>query len=140
MWARRYAGNAHEAEDIAQEALLRAWRHRGALRSGEFFRGWLASIVRNEAARMGARPRPEPTASLDQSAVEDEALVQAATRVDLRTALLRLDTDEQRLLNLRYEHDLTQAAIARHLEMPEGTVKVRLHRARAKLHRALSER
>ena len=40
------------------------------------------------------------------------------------------------LLRLRYNEDLTQAAIARRLGIPEGTVKVRLHRVRAKLRRA----
>ncbi len=43
---------------------------------------------------------------------------------------------ERELLEMRYQEDLTQAAIADKLGIPEGTVKVRLHRARNKLRRA----
>lgn len=58
-------------------------------------------------------------------------------RIDLRTALATLDERDRTLLLLRYGEDLTQPAIAQLLDMPEGTVKVHLHRARAKLRRAL---
>jgi RNA polymerase sigma-70 factor, ECF subfamily len=52
---------------------------------------------------------------------------------DLYEAMERLSERDRRLLEMRYEEDLTQGAIARRLGIPEGTVKVRLHRARAKL-------
>ena len=61
-------------------------------------------------------------------------------RADLHAALRCLDQRDRRLLMLRYEEDMTQAAIARLLEIPEGTVKVQLHRARDKLRRALGNR
>ena len=57
-------------------------------------------------------------------------------RADLHAALERLDERDRKLLMLRYGEDMTQAAIAQLLEIPEGTVKVRLHRARDKLRRA----
>ena len=47
--AYRYASNPSEAEDIAQDALLRAWRRRSTLRDAERRNQWLAAIVRNEA-------------------------------------------------------------------------------------------
>lgn len=52
---------------------------------------------------------------------------------DLHAALEALSERDRELLEMRYEEDLTQAAIASRLGIPEGTVKVRLHRARAKL-------
>lgn len=58
-------------------------------------------------------------------------------RADLHAALNRLDKRERQLVRLRYDEDMTQAAIARRLGIPEGTVKVRLHRVRAKLRRAI---
>lgn len=52
---------------------------------------------------------------------------------DLHAALGRLSERDRRLLEMKYGEDLTQATIARRLGIPEGTVKVRLHRARNKL-------
>ena len=65
---------------------------------------------------------------------EPDAVV--ATEADLHAALGCLSQRDRQLLELRYEEDLTQAAIATKLGIPEGTVKVRLHRARDKLRRA----
>jgi len=139
--AYRYASNPSEAEDIAQDALLRAWRRRSTLRDAQRRNQWLAAIVRNEAFRQHARVRPDPTAAIEgQEGEEDEEVVATVDRVDLHAALERLSERDRRLLEMRYEEDLTQAAIARRLGIPEGTVKVRLHRARGKLRRAYSLR
>jgi RNA polymerase sigma-70 factor (ECF subfamily) len=137
--ARRHAPG-HDAEDIAQEAMIRAWRHRARLRDASRLIPWLSTIVRNEAARAYARDRPDPIAEIDRSeGIEDEELGAVAARLELGQAISHLDGAERLLLGLRYGRDMTQPAIARLLSMPEGTVKVRLHRAREKLHRALSE-
>jgi RNA polymerase sigma-70 factor (ECF subfamily) len=72
-------------------------------------------------------------------ACSEDELSSIHVRADVQAAVGRLEDGERRLLDLRYREDLTQSAIARLLEMPEGTVKVRLHRAREKLHQALSE-
>jgi RNA polymerase sigma-70 factor, ECF subfamily len=97
--------------------------------------------VRNEPARAHARSRPEPIADLDATAgCEDDRLEDVFRRAEIQEAMSHLDSRERELLDLRYGRDLTQPAIAKTLDMPEGTVKVRLHRARAKLHQALSDR
>ena len=135
--AYRYASNPSEAEDIAQDALLRAWRRRSTLRESERRNQWLATIVRHEAFRQHSRIRPSPTAIIETyEAVEDAQVIATVERVDMRAALKRLSDRDRQLLELRYSEDLTQRAIARRLEIPEGTVKVRLHRARNKLRRA----
>jgi RNA polymerase sigma-70 factor (ECF subfamily) len=132
--AYRYASNPSEAEDIAQDALLRAWRRRSTLRDSERRNQWLATIVRNEAFRQHARVRPDPTSTLEFSeGAEDERVLAAVELADLQAALDRLSDRDRRLLEMKYEEDLTQATIARRLGIPEGTVKVRLHRARNKL-------
>jgi RNA polymerase sigma-70 factor, ECF subfamily len=132
--AYRYASNPSEAEDIAQDALLRAWRRRSTLRDADRRNQWLAAIVRNEAFRQHARVRPDLSATLELREGEEDAQVLAAVELaDLHAALRELSERDRLLLELRYEEDLTQAAIARRLGIPEGTVKVRLHRARAKL-------
>jgi RNA polymerase sigma-70 factor (ECF subfamily) len=135
--AYRYASNPSEAEDIAQDALLRAWRRRSTLRDADRRKQWLATIVRNEAFREHARVRPDPTAMIEQhEGAEDEQVVATVELADLHAALKRLSERDRELLEMRYQEDLTQAAIARRLGIPEGTVKVRLHRARNKLRRA----
>jgi len=134
--AYRYASNPSEAEDIAQEALLRAWRRRSTLREPERRNQWLATIVRNEAFRVHARTRPDPIATIEaQEGEEDEQVVATVERADLHAALQQLNDRERRLLELRYTDDLTQAAIAHKLGIPENTIKVQLHRARNKLRR-----
>jgi RNA polymerase sigma-70 factor (ECF subfamily) len=135
--AYRYASNRSEAEDIAQDALLRAWRRRSTLRENDRRNQWLATIVRNEAFRQHARIRPDPTSMIETfEGAEDAQVVAAVEKADLHAALKRLNDRDRQLLDLRYREDLTQPAIAKRLGIPEGTVKVRLHRARDRLRQA----
>lgn len=135
--AYRYASNPSEAEDIAQDALLRAWRRRSTLRDSERRNQWLATIVRNEAFRTHARMRPDPTSTIElREGAEDEQVLATVELADLHAALAGLSERDRRLLEMRYGEDLTHPTIARRLGIPEGTVKVRLHRARDKLRRA----
>jgi RNA polymerase sigma-70 factor (ECF subfamily) len=135
--AYRYASNPSEAEDIAQDALLRAWRRRSTLRDADRRNQWLAAIVRNEAFRQHARMRPDPTSAIEgREGVEDEQVIATVELADLRAAMKRLNDRDRQLLQMRYEDDMTQGAIARKLGIPEGTVKVRLHRARNRLRSA----
>ncbi len=116
--------------------MLRAWRRRSTLRDNERRNQWLAAIVRNEAFRQHARPRPDLTGEIEgQEGVEDQRVLAAVELAPLRAALGRLNDRDRELLAMRYEDDLSQAEIARRLGIPEGTAKVRLHRARAHLRR-----
>jgi RNA polymerase sigma factor (sigma-70 family) len=84
--------------------------------------------------------RPDPVAEIEsKEGAEDEQLVSTVERADLHAALERLDDRDRQLLHLRYDEDLTQQAIARRLGLPDGTVKVRLHRLRHKLRRVMDE-
>jgi RNA polymerase sigma-70 factor (ECF subfamily) len=139
--AYHYAGNPSEAEDIAQDALLRAWRRRGTLRDGSRRNEWLGTIVRNEAFRQREKLRPEPVDTVDSTeGVEDEGIAATVERADVHAALGRLNKRDRKLIELRYEEDLTQEAIARRLGVPDGTVKVRLHRLRHRLREEIESR
>jgi RNA polymerase sigma-70 factor (ECF subfamily) len=139
--ARRIAG-PHDAADIAQEAMIRAWR---SLRDGtipEHPIAWLRTIVHREAHRH--RARAAVTVSLDEHGdVHDRAatgrLDLLPLQVDVRRAVRNLTPQDRKLLLLRYVEDLTQPAVALALGIPEGTAKVRLHRARGRLQGVLSE-
>jgi len=134
----RYAKDRTEAEDIAQDSMIRAWRKRNTLRNSEARKSWLATIVRNEAMREFARRRPDPSDTLELAhGSEDERVLATVERADLHAALDRLNQRDRQLVRLRYDEDMTQEAIAHRLGIPLGTVKVRLHRVRAKLRREI---
>lgn len=98
--------------------------------------------MRNEAFRQHARARrrPEPVPELERTeGAEDEQILLTVERADLRAVIERLSDSERQLLHMRYGEDLTQRTIARRLGLPDGTVKVRLHRLREKLRKAILE-
>lgn len=137
-FAFRYAKDRTEADDIAQDSMVRAWRKRNTLRNSEARKSWLATIVRNEALREFARRRPDPSDTLEVAhGSEDERVLATVERADLHAALDRLNQRDRQLVRLRYDEDMTQEAIAHRLGIPLGTVKVRLHRVRAKLRREI---
>lgn len=138
--AYRYTSDPSEAEDIAQDALLRAWRRRSTLRDQSRRKEWLGTIVRNEAFRQHSRTRPDPVAEFEaKEGAEDEQIISTVERADLHAAIASLSDRDRQLLILRYGEDLTQQAIARRLGLPDGTVKVRLHRLRHRLRKAMGE-
>jgi RNA polymerase sigma-70 factor (ECF subfamily) len=123
-----------------QEAFVRAWRKRAACRTPSAPLPWLIQITRNEAMRLAVRrsrrqasevPDAEPEAVPAPAA--EAQLDRALTSVATEQALSTLCEEERNLLRLRYEEDLTQGQVAAALGVPEGTVKVRLHRVRARL-------
>ena len=133
-----------DAEEAVQEALIRAWRRRDACRTPDFPLPWLLEITRNEARRVVARQswrlqRVAPDRPRCEPAVEDDALAGTTTRLTVEQALARLRDADRRVLRLRYADDLTHAEVARRLGVPEGTAKVRLHRARGRLRALLEE-
>jgi RNA polymerase sigma-70 factor, ECF subfamily len=137
-FAFRYAKNRTEAEDIAQDSVVRAWRKRDKLRNSEARKSWLGTIVRNEALREFARKRPAPSDTIEVAhGSDDERVLATVERADLHAALDRLNQRDRQLVRLRYDEDMTQEAIAHRLGIPLGTVKVRLHRVRAKLRREI---
>ena len=138
--ASRVLDDPAAAEDVVQEALLRGWRRRSTCASAESRLPWLLTITRREAHRWYSGPRGRRERALEEApelegAPLDEELV--LERLAVRRAVARLSPEDRRLLGLRYGDDLTQAAIAEELRLPEGTVKVRLHRLRSRLQKEL---
>jgi RNA polymerase sigma-70 factor (ECF subfamily) len=123
------------AEDIVQEALLRAWRSRDALQDQRAARPWLLTIVRREHARLYERKRLE-LVSLDDAleiapspgTEESEDQVFA-----LRHAIMRLPIQYREPLVLQVLGGFSTEEIARELELSSTAVLTRLFRARNKL-------
>ena len=127
--------------------MARAWRKRAACRTPAAPLPWLLQITRNEAIRLAARRRRRelteihgcPAEPAGNASAADAALERALTTLATRQALGALRPDERNLIRLRYVEDLTQGQVARALGVPEGTVKVRLHRARNRLRGRVSD-
>ncbi|MDO8184500.1 sigma-70 family RNA polymerase sigma factor [Conexibacter sp. JD483] len=143
--ARRYLLASHDVDDAVQEALMRAWRRRASCR-GEDTLPWMRQIARNEALRLLDRRRTRSERELldDEtllSTVSDDAAEEATEnllrKLQVGQVMGQLSVDDRRLLALRYAKDLSQPEVARMLGIPEGTVKVRLHRLRGRLRKEL---
>jgi RNA polymerase sigma-70 factor (ECF subfamily) len=137
-------GNQEDAEEAVQEALARAWRAGSRTAGIESPQAWLLQITRNESLRVLERRSKLRTRELSEDAIaepcaEDGRIEQLVSHAPTRQALHRLAPDERVLLLLRYGEDLTQPELARRLDLPEGTVKVRLHRIRKRFAEALEE-
>jgi RNA polymerase sigma-70 factor (ECF subfamily) len=145
--ARWLAGNDHDAEDIAQEACVRAFRFVGSFRGGSG-RSWLLAIVRNTAYTWLKKNRPHAMVTLDDDElreIEDPSTGQAAT-VDhadatvLRAALEELPVEFREALVLRELEGLSYKEIAEVAEVPIGTIMSRLARARKQLQEFLNRK
>jgi RNA polymerase sigma factor (sigma-70 family) len=120
------------AEDAAQEALIRGWRSASRM-VGADPKPWIRTIARREALRqLSARTAVDPITDDRQGSQSSEAEV-IETRLALLGSLRMLPSEDRRDLLLRHWGDMTTEAIATRTQRPEGTVKVRLHRAHARL-------
>lgn len=138
--AERVLGPSQLAEDAAQEALFRAWRHRAACRESGDPAPWVRSIARREAIRL-ARGRRESPVELVAELADPRSLPtpETASAARVRRIVAGLPATDRTLLYLQHWQDVPVAEIASRMSMPVGTVKVRLHRARARLQRGLDE-
>jgi len=137
-------GSESEAEDVTQEAFVKAFRALPGFREGAPLRPWLMRIVANEARnrlRSGGRrqrltTRAAAMTPLVSGSAEDAALGSVSAS-HLRAALARLSDRDRTVIGLRYFAGLSEAETAQALEVPSGTVKSRLSRALDHLRAAL---
>jgi RNA polymerase sigma-70 factor (ECF subfamily) len=122
-------GDAVEAQDALQEALLRAWRAWPSLRDQTAFPAWLDRIVANVCkARLRGRRRFRFAPLDDDSATESADPFGATLARDVvGRALAKLSADQRAVVVLRFWRDMPLEAIAQTLGVPLGTVKSRLH-------------
>ena len=129
------------AEEITQGAFLLAWRGLPRFQKGSPFRPWLMRILYRHALDVMEKQRAHPI-SLDEaidlesqysSQSHTDLQEQVAQREEIRQAMARLNSEQRRVIALRYGADLTEADIAQVLGWPVGTVKSRLNRARDRL-------
>lgn len=123
------------AEDVVQEALLRAWKSLDALRDDVAAKQWLLTIVRRENARYFERKRLE-TVDIDDLSPSQSAMLaetDSADFDDLREAIYRLKDDYREPLVLQVLLGHSTKEIGEMMGINPGAVLTRLHRARNKL-------
>ena len=123
------------AEEVVQEAMLRAWKSLDALREDVAAKQWLFTIVRRENARYFERKRLE-TVDIDDLTQAQAAMIAETDDSDLdemREAIYRLDDDYREPLVLQVLLGHSTKEIAELMGINPGAVLTRLHRARIKL-------
>lgn len=144
----RFVASADEAEEVTQEAFLRAWRSIGRFEGRSQFFTWLYRIGINEAKRRAERrPSPGQVVSVEERAVDDTPDPTAppaaqAERVELRVALERavraLPIKYRAPVILRDVEGLSTTEAAAVMKLGEAAFKSRLHRGRMAVRRAIA--
>ncbi|MBR0063680.1 MAG: sigma-70 family RNA polymerase sigma factor [Oscillospiraceae bacterium] len=144
--ALKITGNPDDAEDVAQEAFIKAYRNLGSFRGESRFSGWLYRLCYNAAMDHIRKNRDPNLRSLtnddgsdaeldvaDPAPTPEESADRKETQRIVREAVAMLDDDKREILIMREFSGMSYTAIADALGIEEGTVKSRISRARASL-------
>ncbi len=142
-------GNEQDAADMAQEALVRAWRSLSTYKGQSKFSTWLYRIAHNVCLDELRKRKAKQTQSLqalqesgydpiDPTDTPERAAARSETRSQLRTAIAGLSDEHRTVLVLRDVHGLSYEEIASVLDVNLNTVKSRIARARSALRKILS--
>ncbi|GAA1702347.1 RNA polymerase sigma factor RpoE [Kribbella yunnanensis] len=133
-----FLGAGADADDVVQEAFVKAYRALGGFRSEAAFRPWLLRIVANETrnclrSRSRRSRREEIAAPLDVVLDPADETVSLERRAELLSAVRALPEPQRLVVTCRYLLELDEQETAVVLGWPRGTVKSRLHRALERL-------
>lgn len=133
--------NEHEAEDLAQETFLSAFKALPQLDDPARFPAWLYRIALNKARSSQREVPPQQTLNATDAAAPEVDSTRSERGAAVREAVAELEESYRLVVTLRYLEGLNAAEIAARLKIPHGTVRARLSRAmpllQAKLRRYL---
>jgi len=146
--ARSMTAQDADAEDLVQDTLLRAWRSIDTF-DGRHPRAWLLTILRNAHLSRHRRQRPvllddpdatppQPPGTAGWLASAEDVVVDEMFEAAVEAAMAALPASFREVLLLVDVDGLTYAAVATLLQVPEGTVMSRLHRARKRVRASLA--
>ena len=146
--ARWLTRNEHDAQDVVQDAFLRAFKFFGGFHGGNS-RSWLLSIVRNTTYTWLQKNRKHELATVfdeevhdieDTSSSLEALLLKNSDRQEIVQALEQLPVEFREVMVLRELEGMSYREIAEMAEVPIGTVMSRLARARKQLQQSLGQR
>ena len=144
LYIQRTGGNRDDADDLIQETFLKVYLNIDKYNPAYTFGQWLFTIARNTFIDFirkrqdnlsidnvqGGRPTLSPQSSLPNP---EESIISSQQRVQLERYLEKMRPRYRRMIELRFYKDYSYEEIAEELEIPLGTVKTQLHRAREQL-------
>ena len=134
----RLSGERALAEDLTQETFLRAWQKLDTFSGSGSFGGWLASLAYNVfRAHWRRHKRQSETVPLDELALAAPG-GDATASAELDRMLGILPRQDQVIMTLTYAYGLSNTEVGQVLKMPAGTIKARIHRAKAKIRTAVN--
>lgn len=143
--ALRMCGNEADADEVAQEAFLSAWKGLPNFRGESRFSTWLYQLTTHAAIDLMRREKRQAAAEdIDEITAADDGpspqqqVERTETQREIRSALMQLPEEYRQVLLLRFMQELSYEEIGRALKLPVGTVKSRLNRAKAQLKDILS--
>jgi RNA polymerase sigma-70 factor, ECF subfamily len=131
--------NREEAEDVVQDALIKAWKTRWRVRDPEKFPAWLATIARHRAHDIFRRRRTVPLSTVDEVIQASSAAEPNGSDLDqqLRSALATLPELHRAALTLRYFEEMDYRSIENTLGLSNGALRGILGRALASMRKQL---
>ena len=144
--ALRMCGSETDADEVAQEAFLSAWKALPNFRGESQFSTWLyqltthaaIDLMRREKRQIAADDITEVSAA-DPAPSPQQQAEQSEQREIVRDAILQLAPEQREVVVLRFMEELSYEEIGAVLKLPSGTVKSRLNRAKAQLKEILSK-
>lgn len=134
-WLRQLTRDSARADDLAQETFIRAWERAHTFTGRGKFASWLMKIAYNSFLQSRRGDARRARLAADAASVADVEAVAAGGDEwpDLAAMLGVLSTEEQLALVLCHAHGLSHSEVAEVIDMPLGTVKSHVHRAKAKI-------
>ncbi len=137
-------GDAHDAEDLAQETFLRAWNRRDTFQPGTCMRVWLLRIAANAVCDLARRRKRLTFITLEHDPADEQSparhLELAEAGAILRIALEQLSEMTRMVFHLRVQEDLSFRDIAELVGTTEQGARWHMHQARTKLAKSLSDK
>lgn len=125
--------NEQDALDAMQDAALKAWKKLPSLKEQAYFQTWITRITIRSAIDIARKRKPEVPFLIDPPAPRERT----SERLDIERAINALDEKTRLCTVLYYLEDMSVEQVAKAVSARVGTVKSRLHRARAQLKRVL---